>query len=75
MGECTVDKYIVHEDYGVIFYENGRHDTVDIFERYFDYAECGIDEKLPDEIVLPLMKEKIDTLNWREAIVVFIVSP
>ena len=28
-GRCEIDKYIVHEDYGVIFYEQGRPDTVD----------------------------------------------
>lgn len=74
-GRCEIDKYIVHEDYGVIFYEQGRPDTVDIFEKYFDYAECGIDEELPDEQALPLMKEKIDTLDWTEAIIVYIVLP
>ena len=30
-GSCLIDKYIVHEDYGVIFYEEGKPDTVDIF--------------------------------------------
>ena len=74
-GRCEIDKYIVHEDYGVIFYEQGRPDTVDIFEKYFDYAECGIDEELPDEKALPLMKEKIDTLDWTEAIIVYIGLP
>lgn len=74
-GECEVDKYIVHENYGVIFYEQGRPDTVDIFEKYFDYAECGIDEEMPDEQALPLMKEKIDTLDWTEAIIVHIDLP
>lgn len=74
-GRCEVDKYIVHENYGVIFYDKGNPDTVDIFEKYFDYAECGIDEELPDEKALPLMKEKIDTLHWTEAIIVYIVLP
>ena len=74
-GKCEIDKYIVHEDYGVIFYDKGNPDTVDIFEKYFDYAECGIDEELPDEKALPLMKEKIDTLHWTEAIIVYIVLP
>ena len=74
-GSCLIDKYIVHEDYGVIFYEEGKPDTVDIFEKYFDYAECGIDEELPDEKALPLMKEKIDTLDWTEAIIVYIDLP
>lgn len=74
-GRCEIDKYIVHEDYGIMFYEQGRPDTVDIFERYFDYAECGIDEELPDEQALPLMKAKIDTLDWTEAIIVYIGLP
>lgn len=74
-GNCLVDKYVIHEDYGVIFYDQGQPDTVDIFERYFDYAECGIDEEMPDEEALPLMKEKIDTLDWVEAIIVQIQLP
>lgn len=74
-GNCIVDKYIIHEDYGVIFYDQGKPDTVDIFEKYFDYAECGIDEEMPDEEALPLMKEKIDTLDWVEAIIVYIQLP
>ena len=74
-GNCLIDKYIVHEDYGVIFYEEGKPDTVDIFEKYFDYAECGIDEELPDEEALPLMRAKVDSLDWKEAIIVYIQVP
>ena len=74
-GNCLIDKYIVHEDYGVIFYEEGKPDTVDIFEKYFDYAECGIDEEMPDKEALPLMRAKIDTLDWKEAIIVYIQVP
>lgn len=74
-GNCLIDKYIVHEDYGVIFYEEGKPDTVDIFEKYFDYAECGIDEELPDEEALPLMRAKVDSLDWQEAIIVYIQVP
>ena len=74
-GRHRIDKYIVHEDYGVIFYEEGKPDTVDIFEKYFDYAECGIDEELPDEKALPLMRAKVDSLDWKEAIIVYIQVP
>lgn len=74
-GQCYIDKYVVHEDYGVIFYDNGNPDIVDVFEKYFDYAECGIDEEMPDKEALPLMKAKIDTLDWVEAIIVNIVLP
>lgn len=74
-GDCLIDKYIVHEDYGVIFYDEGDPDTVDIFEKYFDYTECGIDEEMPDEEALLLMKKKIDTLEWEEAIIVYIQMP
>ena len=74
-GSCLIDKYIVHEDYGVIFYEEGKPDTVDIFEKYFDYAECGIDEELPDTEALPLMRAKVDSLDWKEAIIVYIKVP
>ena len=74
-GSCLIDKYIVHENYGVIFYDNGNPDIVDIFEKYFDYAECGIDEEMPDKEALPLMRAKIDTLDWKEAIIVYIQVP
>lgn len=74
-GRCEIDKYIAHESYGVIFYEQGRPDIVDIFEKFFDYGKCGIDEESPDEQALPLMKEKIDTLDWTEAIIVHIDLP
>lgn len=74
-GSCLIDKYIIHEDYGVIFYEEGKPDTVDIFEKYFDYAECGIDEELPDEEALPLMRARVDSLDWKEAIIVYIQVP
>lgn len=30
---------------------------------------------MPDEEALPLMKEKIDTLDWVEAIIVYIQLP
>ena len=74
-GSCLIDKYIIHEDYGVIFYEEGKPDTVDIFEKYFDCVECGIDEELPDEEALPLMRAKVDSLDWKEAIIVYIQVP
>ena len=48
---------------------------MDIFEKYFDYAECGIDEELSDEEALPLMREKVDSLDWKEAIIVYIQVP
>lgn len=34
-----------------------------------------INKDLPDEQALPLMKEKIDTLDWTEAIIVYIDLP
>ena len=34
-----------------------------------------INKDLPDEKALPLMKEKIDTLDWTEAIIVYIDLP
>ena len=34
-----------------------------------------INKDLPDEQALPLMKEKIDTLDWTEAIIVYIGLP
>lgn len=74
-GEAYIDKYILHEDYGVIFYEENDPDITDIFEKFFDYAECGIDEEIPDSEAIPLMKQKIDTLDWIKAIIVYIKLP
>lgn len=73
-GHAEIDKYIVHDE-RIIFYEGKDPDIVGIFERFFDYAECGIDEEMPDSEALPIMKEKIDSLNWTEAIIVYINMP
>lgn len=70
-----IGKYILHEDYGIIFYDEKEPDIVGIFEKFFDYEKCGIDEELPDSEALPLMRNIIDTLNWTRAIVVYIVLP
>lgn len=70
-----IGKYILHEDYGVIFYDEKDPDIVDIFEKFFDYGECGIDEELPDSEALPIMRKIIDGLNWTKAIVVYIDLP
>lgn len=75
IGEVFVDKYVLHEDYGAIFYDNDDPDITDIFEKFFDYAECGIDEEIPDSEAFPLMKQKIDTLDWQRAIIVYIKLP
>lgn len=74
-GEVEIDKYISHEDYGVMFYENGKPDLTDIFEKYFDYAECGIDEEMSDKKAFKLMREKVDSLDWIEAIIIHIDLP
>lgn len=74
-GTFSIDKYLIHKDNKVIFYEEADFDMVSIFEKYFDYNECGIDENAPDEQILPLMREKIDTLDWKEAIIVYIDLP
>ena len=70
-----IDKYVLHEDYGVVFYDEKDPDIVGIFEKFFDYAECGIDEELPDSEALPIMRKIIDGLNWTKAIVVYIDLP
>ena len=74
-GISYIDKYITHDYYGVIFYEQGRPDIVDIFEKYFDYTECGVTDEMPDEEAFKIMREKIDTLPWVEAIIVNVDLP
>ena len=74
-GISYIDKYITHDYYGVIFYEQGRPDIVDIFEKYFDYAECGVTDEMPDKEAFKIMRAKIDTLPWVEAIIVNIDLP
>ena len=73
-GSAGIDKYLPHE-YGMIFYEQGRPDVVDIFEKFFDYEECGISEEMPDSEALPIMRKKIDSLDWIEAIIINIGLP
>lgn len=73
-GSASIDKYLPHE-YGMIFYEQGRPDVVDIFEKFFDYEKCGISEEMPDSEALPIMREKVDSLNWIEAIIINIDLP
>ncbi len=70
-----ISKYILHEDCGVVFYDEKDPDIVDIFEKFFDYEQCGIDEELPDSEALPIMRKIIDGLNWIDAIVVYIDLP
>lgn len=74
-GTAYIDKYITHKDYGVIFYEQGRPDTTDIFEKYFDYEECKITNDMPDDEAFKIMREKVDSLPWIEAIIVYIDLP
>jgi len=70
-----ISKYILHEHYGVVFYDEKDLDIVDIFEKFFDYEERGIDEEMPDSEALQIMKRIIDTLNWTRAIIVNIGLP
>lgn len=74
-GSAYIDKYFLDDDHAVVFYEENDPDIVDIFEKFFDYAECGIDEEMPDNEALLLIKQKIDTLNWKRAIVIHINLP
>ena len=73
-GSAYIDKYLIHNE-NYIVYEENEPDIVDIFEKVFDYAECGIDEEMPDETALPIMKEKVDSLPWIEAIIINIDMP
>lgn len=73
-GTAYIDKFL-HYNEEYLTYEQGDPDIVYIFEKIFDYGECGIDEEMPDEEALPIMREKVDSLPWVEAIIVNVDMP
>lgn len=74
LGQAYIDKFL-HYDGEYLTYDKGDPDIVSIFEKIFDYEECGIDEEMPDEEALPIMREKVDSLPWIEAIIVNVDTP
>ena len=73
-GSAHIDKYYIHD--GEYLEYGGKYpDTTDIFERVFDFDECGIDDDMPGEEADRIMKEKVDSLPWIEAIMVYIDIP
>lgn len=73
-GTAYIDKFL-HYNEEYITYDQGDLDIVYIFEKIFDYKECGIDEEMPDEEALPIMRAKVDSLPWIEAIIVNVDMP
>lgn len=73
-GSAYIDKFL-HYDGEYLTHNKGDCDTVSIFEKIFDYEECGIDEEMPDEVALQIMREKVDSLPWIKTIVVNIDLP
>lgn len=73
-GKAYIDKFL-HYNEEYLTYDKGDPDIVYIFEKIFDYEECGIDEEMPDEEALPIMREKVDSLPWIEAIIVNVDMP
>lgn len=73
-GGTRVEEYCAEKDlYGdehMEFRPTCDTDMVTIFERYFDYEECGITDDMPDEDAYRIMKEKVDSLPWTKAVVV-----
>ena len=73
-GSAHIDKYCIHD--GEYLEYGGKYpDVTDIFERVFDYEECGITDSVPDGEVGRIMKEKVDSLPWIEAIMIYIDIP
>lgn len=73
-GSAHIDKYYIHD--GEYLEYGGQYpDITDIFERVFDFDECGIDDDISDEEADRIMKEKVDSLPWIEAIMVYIDIP
>ena len=73
-GSAHIDKYYIH-DGEYLEYGGKCPDITDIFERVFDFDECGIDDDMSDEEADKIMKEKVDSLPWIEAIMVYIGIP
>lgn len=78
LGKCFIDKYLIFEKYDVIFYKDVDFkdlNTLYEFKSMFFHFADDIDEKMPNEQKLQLMKEEIDALWWEEAIIVYIDPP
>lgn len=76
-GKCCIDKYKALKDGEILLYYDqcASPDIPYLFEQFFDYAECGIHKDMPPARTLEIMKQKIDALDWTEAIFVYIDAP
>ena len=73
-GSAHIDKYYIHD--GTYLEYGGKYpDITDIFERVFDFDECEIDDDMSDEEADRIMKEKVDSLPWIKAIIIYIDIP
>lgn len=70
-GKARIATFLSTEKWGMIEKE---YDSA-LFERWFDYEECGITKEMSDFEAEEIMAEKIDSLPWQTAILVSIDLP
>lgn len=70
-GKAHIDTFLNTQKYGMLY----KDDITDVFEKFFDYEECGITKDVPDDKVEKIMREYVDTLPWQTAILVNIDLP
>ena len=70
-GKARIVTFLSTEKYGMVEKE---YDSA-LFERWFDYEECGITKEMSDAEAEKIMQEKIDSLPWQTAILVSIDLP
>lgn len=70
-GNAHIDTFLSTQEYGMLY----KDDIVDVFEKFFDYEECGITNDMPDGEAEKIMHEFVDKLPWQTAILVSIDLP
>lgn len=70
-GNAHIDTFLSTQEYGMVY----KDDIVDVFEKFFEYDECGLTNDMPDDEVEKVMREYVDTLPWQTAILVNIDLP
>lgn len=72
-GSARVDEFYCPKDEHAWF--RSDDDIAGWFESKFDYEEEGIPAEMPDEEAEKIMRQKIDALPWKKAIIVYVELP
>lgn len=70
-GNAHISTFLSTEEYGMLY----KDDITDIFEKFFNYEECGITTVMTDCEAEKIMREYVDGLPWQTAILVNIDLP